>query len=354
MPSADDIAKRYERKYGHKSSASGRFTPHSDVTSTGIMALDYALGTGGWPDGTIIEVFGPPDIGKSSILGINGIIEAQKKGKMCALVALEPGFDPKWAEKLGVNLDQLVIGWPDDGQEAFDMLYDYVMDDDIGFVLFDSIGAVLRPSEAGDKGKPSQGGQSALITWGIKRIQMPAWKRKKTVILVNQIRDDMNSRIPGLVESPGGHALKHAAEIRIQLKPGKERYMAKIEGEDVMIGRQIVAVIKRTKKDEGSGKRAVFDFYSKEMADAPFGIDRVSDVLATAMRCGVIQRSGASYQHSSFPGGKLLGKSKVAEFFEQTPKAVETIRNDVLDFMNNVKVIKPAFQLVDGGADGSA
>jgi len=306
LPSADDIAKRYEKKYGHKAAASGRFQPHTDVTPTGILALDYALGTGGWPDGSIIEVFGPPDIGKSSIIGLNAFIEAQKRGKMCGYVALEPGFDPKWAAKLGVDLDKLVIGWPDDGQQAFDMLYDYIMDDDIDFIVFDSIGAVLRPSEAGDKGKPSQGGQSALITWGVKRIQTPAWKRKKTVIFLNQIRDDMNARIPGLVESPGGHALKHTAEIRIQLKPGKDRYTAKIDGEDVIIGRSIVAIIKRTKRDEGSNKRAVFDFYGMETDDAPFGIDRTADVLQTAMRTGVIKRAGPSYQHSSFPGARSV------------------------------------------------
>ena len=353
MTKADDIAKRYEKKYGYKSSASGRFTPHTDVTPTGILALDYALGVGGWPEGTIIECFGPPDIGKSSIIGISGIIEAQKMGKMCGIVALEPGFDPKWAEKLGVDLDKLVIGWPDDGQEAFDMLFDYVMDDDIHFIVFDSVGAVLRPSEAGDKGKPSQGGQSALITWGVKRIQTPAWKRKKTVIFLNQIRDDMNSRIPGMVESPGGHALKHSAEIRIQLRPGKERYTAKVDGEDVTIGRQIVAVIKRTKKDEGSNKRAVFDFYSMETADAPFGIDHTEDVLVTSMRTGVIKRSGPTYYHASFPGGKLLGKAKVSDFFEASPAAVASIRIEVLQVMQDKKVIKPTFELVKEAVDGT-
>lgn len=352
MPSADDIAKRYEKKYGHKSAASGRFQPHTDVTPTGILALDYALGTGGWPEGTLIEVFGPPDIGKSSIIGINGIIEAQKMGKMCGLVALEPGFDPMWAEKLGVDLDKLVIQWPDDGQEAFDMLFDFVMDDDIHFIVFDSIGAVLRPSEAGDKGKPSQGGQSALITWGVKRIQTPTWKRQKTVIFLNQIRDDMNARIPGMVESPGGHALKHSAEIRIQLKPGKDRYTAKIDGEDVMIGRSVVAVIKRTKKDEGSNKRAVFDFYGMETDDAPFGVDRASDVIQTAMRAGVIKRSGPSYQHAAFPGGKLLGGKAVGEFFVQNPSVVDVIRDEVLKVMQDKKVIKPIFQLVEE-ADGA-
>lgn len=346
---ADEIAKRFEKKYGHKAAASGRFQPHVGVTPTGILSLDYALGTMGWPDGTVIEVFGPPDIGKSSIIGFNAFVEAQKMGKMCGLVALEPGFDPTWAEKNGVDLDKLVISWPDNGEEAFNMLYDMVADDDIQFILFDSIGAVLRPSEAEVGGKPSQGGQSALITWGIKRIQTPVWKRKKTVILLNQIRDDMNSRIPGMVESPGGHALKHTAEIRVQLKPGKDRYTAKIDGDDVMIGRSIVAVIKRTKKDEGSNKRAVFDHYSKETEDAPFGIDKVADIINTGKRTGVIKAGGAWYSHSTFPGGKLMGSIAVGKFLEDNPSAVEIIRAEVESVMLDRKAIKPKFKLVDAG-----
>lgn len=348
MTNANDIAKRFERKYGHKAAASGRFQPHQGVTSTGILSLDYALGTGGWPDGTIVEVFGPPDIGKSSIIGLNGIIEAQKLGKMCGLVALEPGFDPKWAEKHGVDLDKLVIVWPDNGEEAFNQLYDMVMDDDIQFIVFDSIGAVLRPSEAGDKGKPSQGGQSALITWGVKRVATPAWKRKKTVILLNQIRDDMNSYIPGMVESPGGHALKHLSEIRIQLKPGRDRYTVKIDGEDVIVGRSIVAIIKRTKKDEGSNKRAVFDFYSMETDEFPFGIDKAEDILNTGKRTGVIKTGGGGwYMHPSFPSGKIRGQDAVSKFFEDNPDVVKVVKDSVLEVMEDRKITKPTFTVIE-------
>lgn len=348
MTNADDIAKRFERKYGHKAAASGRFQPHQGVTPTGILSLDYALGTGGWPEGTIVEVFGPPDIGKSSIVGLNGVIEAQKLGKMCGLVALEPGFDPKWAEKHGVDLDKLVIIWPDDGEQAFNALYDMVMDDDIQFIVFDSIGAVLRPSEAGDKGKPSQGGQSALITWGVKRIATPAWKRKKTVVLLNQIRDDMNSRIPGMVESPGGHALKHLAEIRIQLKPGRDRYTVKIDGEDVIVGRSIVAIIKRTKKDEGSNKRAVFDFYSMETEEYPFGVDKTADILNTGKRTGAIKTGGGGwYMHPAFPNGKIRGQDEVSKFFEDNPDVVNLVKDEVLQVMDERKITKPTFTVIE-------
>lgn len=339
--SAEDLAKQYERKYGHRAAATGRFNHPTNVDSTGILALDYALGTGGWPDGTIIECFGPPDIGKSSIIGFNAVKEAQANGKMCGWVALEPGFDPAWAEKNGIDLDRLLIVWPNDGKEAFDMLFDMVQEPEIKTIVFDSIGAILRPSEAEVDGKPSQGGQSALITWGIKRIAPPTWKNDKTVILLNQIRDDMNARIPGLVESPGGHALKHAAEIRVQLKPGKERYTLKVHGEDVIIGRQIVALIKRSKKDEGSGKRAIFDHYSMETEDAPFGIDRAADVVNTGKRTGVITSGGAWLYHEAFPDGKLQGKKAVAEYIEANPNIYSVLRDDILTVMSKKNAKTP-------------
>lgn len=331
MTRAEDVAKRYERRYGHESMATGTFNKTQGVTSTGILALDYALGTGGWPDGTLVEVFGPPDIGKSSVLGFNALRACQRSGKLPAIVALEPNFSQKWAKKNGVDLDDLVIGWPDDGEQAFSLLYDFVTDPDIDFVLFDSIGALLRPSEAEAGGKPSQGGQSALITWGVKRVQMPAWKNNTTVMFLNQIRDDMGSRIPGMVDSPGGHALKHACEIRIQLRPGKERYMTKVDGDDVMAGRQVVAVIKRTKRDEGTGKRAVFDHYSMETDEYPFGVDWVADVINTSRRAGVFRASGAWLYHDSFPDGKLQGRKALEEFIEKNPQVLDTIRDEVLN-----------------------
>jgi recombination protein RecA len=348
MSNADDIAKRFERKYGHKAAATGRFQVAQDVTSTGILSLDFALGTNGWPAGTVIEVFGPPDIGKSSIIGFNAIVEAQKKGNICGLVAMEPGFDPAWAEKNGVDLDKLVIGWPDNGEDAFNMLYDMVMDDDIKLIVFDSVGAILRPAEAGDSGRPGAGGQSALITWGVKRIASPAWKRRKTVILLNQIRDDMNSRIPGMVESPGGHALKHAAEIRVQLKPGKDRFTHKVDGEDVIVGRSIVAVIKRTKKDEGSNKRAVFNHYSMETDEYPFGVDKETDIFNTAKRTGVFRAGGAWVYHDAFPEGKLNGTTKVIEWLKDKANAtaVGRIRDEVLDKIQERKTVRPKFQVV--------
>ena len=334
---------RMEKKYGHKSAAIGSDDAKYNVIPTGVLALDYALGTGGWPLGQIIEVYGPPDIGKTSVLGYSAYVEAQKLGLVCGLVALEPNFDKAWAAKNGVDVDSLIIGRPDDGDDSFHMLYDWVTGSTVDFIIFDSIGQVLRASEVDEKGKASVGGASALISWGIKRCVMPAWKRNKTVILINQVRDDMDSPIAGMVEAPGGWAKKHASAIRVYMRPGRERFTIKENdgntNYDLTIGQEIVCKVMRNKLTEGTNARASFNYFQKEVDGQPFGIDRVTDVLRTAMRTGVISRAGAYYHHHTFPElgkekeHKLYGKEAVATFFDENPKAVEVIRHEVLTVM---------------------
>lgn len=327
-----DLASKYQKKFGITSASGARFRPHTKSTSTGILALDQALGTRGWPEGAIVEVYGPRDIGKSSVIGLQAVIEAQKEGKNCAIVAVEPGFKPGWAEKHGVDLDKLVVLWPDNGKIAFDMLFELVNDDDIHTIVFDSIGALLREAEAGDKGKPAQGGQSGLITWGVKRIQMPVWKKHKTVILINQIRDDMGGMYAGAVKAPGGHALEHTAEIHVQLKPGKDRFTVKRgtgdEAHEVMVGRTVIAVINRNKWNEGTNQRAFFDFYQEETEEYPFGVDRIKDTILTAKRVGVIRQGGGWHYHDSFPEGKINGYDKVYAYLEDESELLDEIRRD--------------------------
>lgn len=319
---------KFQKAFGHNSVATGAYVRPTDVIPTGILALDYALGTGGWPSGSLIEIYGPPDAGKS-VLGLNGIREAQKLGKLCGLVAAEPGYDSVWASKHGVNLDQLIVSWPDDGKQAFEHLQMMVLDDDIEFIVFDSIGALLRPSEVELDGNAGAGGQAGLITWGVKRAWTVAWKRNKFVLFLNQIRDVMNSRYP-MVDSPGGHALKHASEIRIHVRPGSEKYYVMDGDNKITAGQEIIAEIKRTKRDQGTNKRAVYDFYSMETDIYPFGIDRVSDVINTGKRLGIIEQAGAWFRYPDFPDGRLQGKKAVAEWLEANPKQIDAIRDKVV------------------------
>jgi recombination protein RecA len=354
---------RMEKKYGHRSAARGSVKFKESTIPSGILALDYALGTGGWPRPTMIEVYGAPDIGKSSVLGLSAIREAQKMGLVCGVVALEPRFDGDWAAKHGVDPDDLMIARPDDGLTAFNMLHDWIRGEIVDFILFDSIGAVLRPSETEPDGKPSQGGQSALITWGVKAALPLAFKRGKTVIFLNQIRDDMNSRISGIHDSPGGWALKHSCDIRIELRTGRDKqsdFTIKDsdgkENYDIQVGRELIAKIVRNKHSEGTNKRASFYFYNSE-SNGKFGIDRATDVIRTGLRTGVIERRGAYYNNAAFPENEkgertIYGKDAIADFIEENPNAIPTIRQQVIEVMH-AKAEKKAADEVGGDEDAT-
>lgn len=333
MNRAQKLADRLNKTYGDDSAGTGNKIYKLNVIPTGILSLDYALGTGGWPRGQITEVYGAPDVGKTSILGLGAIRNAQAQGLICGIIALEPSFDPEWAIKNGVDPDQVVIARPNTGEQAFQILHSLIADDNhVDFVIFDSIGAVLRGTEQELDGKMAMGGQSGLITWGIKRIVMPAFKNNVGVMLLNQVRDNMTSHIAGLVESPGGHALKHSAAIRVHLKNLGSPIKAKHAGEDVIVGREVVADIKRNKLHEGSNHRAAFTFYQMDTADHPVGIDQTSDILATAIRTGVITKEGSWYKHPSFPGDKgIFGKPAVNKFFSENTSLIDEIRARVLE-----------------------
>ena len=330
-------SKRLDKDYGYQTGGLGSDEVKLNATSTGILGLDYALGTGGWPKGYVSEVFGPPDIGKSTIIGLNGIRCAQQAGNLCGIIAMEPNFDQAWAAKHGVDPELLAIARPDTGEKAFNILYDWVKDDLIDFIVFDSIGALLRGSEieteTGKSAKPGAGGQAALITWGIKRIVSPAWKNNKTIICLNQVRDVMSSTY-SMLDSPGGHALKHSSSIRLQLKPGKNKYF---DGDKILVGREIVGEVVRNKLTEGTRQRALFDFYQKETEDHPVGVDYVDDIIKTGKKTGVIQ--GTGWLSSSLWEGTIHGAPALAEKLREEPSLYDEIRDQVLRRMFDIEGI---------------
>lgn len=353
-------ADRLSKKYGDKSGALGSTEFRLDVVPTGILALDYALGTGGWPLGHPVEVFGAPDIGKTSTLGLSAFRSAQAQGLTTGLIALEPGFDPKWAVKNGVDPELLIVARPDDGGEAFEILWEWMTGDVVDFVIFDSIGAVTNPGDHNKADAANKvGGASNLITFGIRRIVQPVWKKNKGLIFLNQQRQKLNSPIPGMMGSPGGEALKHFCDIRIQLKgaSGKETlYKEKIDGEDVIVGRKLTAHIVRNKMHEGTNVKAQFDYYQRDTVDQVVGIDTSADVIATGMRTGVIKKAGAYYRHRTFPlskGGdnQCQGKDGVADFLADNPEAIPEIRKDVIEVMLDkygaARSAKPDLEAID-------
>lgn len=327
----ENLAAALEKSYGKGAAVRGGLQRALRAIPTGSLALDYELGTGGWPLGYLVGVFGPRDIGKSSMIGLNSIRNAQAMGMNCAIIAMEPNFDAAWAEKNGVNVDELLITYPTTGEEAFAILHKLLRSEAVDLIIFDSIGALASESEMAEDGKPRQGGQAGLITWGVKVAAPLAYRNNVCVILLNQVRDNMKSRIPGVVQQPGGHALEHHESIIVQLKRGGTPFTVKQSGTDVQIGLPIVAHIVRNKMSEGSGKKAVFDYFSTETEDYPFGIDSASDVINTAIRTGVIKKAGSYYEAPN--GHRVQGQKAMAEYLGENVEVLHEIREAVLQAM---------------------
>jgi recombination protein RecA len=335
-------AARLSAKHGNRTGALASTQFRKRTVPTGVLALDYALGTGGWETGHPAMIYGPRDVGKSSVLGLSAIREAQKLDMTTGIIAVEPGIDDKWLIKNGVDPELVVVARPDDGEIAFQILREWCEGDIVDFMLFDSIGAILRQSESGPDGKPNTGGASSLITWGVKNILQPCWKREKGVIFINQQRQDMNSRIPGQYSPPGGEAIQHANDTIIYLRPGRERFTVKEDDGsgkkfDLVVGQQLVAQIKRNKLSEGTGNKAVFNYYSAESELHAVGIDVGEDIINTGIRTGVIEKAGAYLRHPSFPkkgdSNQIQGRESAKEFIVANPEVAEVIRKDVLEVM---------------------
>jgi recombination protein RecA len=340
----DDLITKVNKKYGKDTGSKGNLQRPLHSIPTGILDLDLALGTGGWGRGFCHGVYGPRDIGKTNIIGLNAIREAQQMGLTAALIAYEPGFDPEWAVKHGVDIDKLLIVRPTTGEEAFALLYDLVSSGVVDITVFDSIGSILSEGEIDEDGKMKVGGQAGLITWGVKRVAPIAYRNESTILFLNQIRDNMGSRQPGAVQQPGGHALEHMEASIVRLRPGKGRYTLKINGDDVLIGREIIAVVERNKLSQGSNKKASFDFYQMETEEYPFGIDRNRDIINTAKRTGVIRQRGSMYD---LPDGTThKGFDKVSDHIEANPEVIGVIRDGVMRAMieNNTTTVLEAVE----------
>lgn len=322
----------FNDKYGAHAADFGDYKRPAKVVSTGVLALDYRLGTGGWTLGDCHVVYGDPDIGKSSALGLASIREAQKLGYYCAIVAMEPQFSPEWAEKHGVDTSRLIILRPKNGEEAFNMLIELVESEVIDWVVFDSIGAVIAQGEMESDGKAKAYGQSGLITRGVKAVAPIAYRNECGVLYINQVRDNTKAKIPGLKDMPGGHALKHACITRIQLKGTSNNFYDKEAGDKILVGREIAAVIERNKQSEGSNRRAMFNYWQKSVDGQPFGIDSFTDIVNTGVMTGVISKGGSYFTlPDNLTEKPIQGLPKLTAYLSNHPEAVEVVRKRVLE-----------------------
>jgi recombination protein RecA len=285
---ADTIA-MIQTKFGEGSIMKLGEQPKVDIgaISTGSVGLDYALGVGGLPRGRIIEIFGPESSGKTT-LTLHVIAEAQKAGGICAFIDAEHAMDPEYAKKLGVNINELLISQPDNGEQALEITESLVRSGKIDVVVVDSVAALTPRDEIeGDMGAHHVGKQARLMSQALRKLTAIVSKSKTVVIFINQIRMQIGVMFGNPETTPGGKALKFYTSVRIDI-----RKTAQIKkGEDVVGARTKVKVVKN--KVASPFKVTEFDIIYNE------GISAEGEMLALGEKFKLVSKSGASFSYNS-------------------------------------------------------
>lgn len=293
--------------------------PHVDINaiSTGSIGLDAALGVGGLPRGRIIEIFGPESSGKTT-LSLHVIAEAQKKGGICAFIDAEHAMDPEYSKRIGVNIDQLLISQPDNGEQALEIVDSLVRSGKIDVIVVDSVAALTPRDEIeGDMGAHHVGKQARLMSQALRKLTAIVAKSKTIVIFINQIRMQIGVMFGNPETTPGGKALKFYTSVRIDI-----RRIAQIKkGEEIMGGRIRVKVVKN--KVAAPFKQTEFDLMYNE------GISREGELIALGEKMGIITKSGTSYAYGEEKLGR--GYDATRQFLKDkaNKKIAESILKDI-------------------------
>ena len=257
---------------------------------TGSFSLDIALGIGGLPQGRIVEIFGPESSGKTT-LALNVVAQAQKKGGRAAFIDAEHAMDPQYASRLGVQVKDLLISQPDNGEEALNILESLVRSSLIDVVVVDSVAALTpRVEIEGEMGQQFMGLQARMMSQALRKLTAISAKSKTLVIFINQLREKIGIMFGNPETTPGGRALKFYSSVRIDV-----RRTAQIKKGDAVVGNRVVAKVVKNKVAPPF-RVAEFDIMYGE------GISYESDVLAAALKYGTITKTGNTY---SFEGEKL-------------------------------------------------
>ncbi len=283
-----------------------------EAISTGSFSLDLALGVGGFPKGRVIEIFGPESSGKTT-LALHAVSEVQSRGGRAAFIDAEHALDPEYAARIGVKTKELIISQPDNGEEALNILESLVRSNIIDIVVVDSVAALTPRAEIeGEMGAQHMGLQARLMSQALRKLTAIAAKSNTIVIFINQTRMKIGLVFGNPETTPGGMALKFYASVRIDI-----RRIAQIKkGDDVVGNRTKAKVVKN--KVAPPFKVAEFDILYGE------GISYEADVLTTAVKYGVVKKTGASY---SFENEKLgVGFDNIRLKLKEDKKLLEAIK----------------------------
>lgn len=311
-----------DKAYGKGAVFNMAARPSEDVAKipTGSITLDYALGIGGYPRGRIIEIFGPESSGKTT-LAIHAIAQVQKAGGMAAIVDAEHAFDPTYAEGLGVNMEELYIAQPDNGEQALDIAERLIRSGSLDLIIIDSVAALVPKAEIeGDMGESRVGVQARLMSQALRKITGAISKSNTACIFINQLREKIGGNSYGNNETTtGGNALKFYASVRLDIR---RRAQIKDSSENVMGNHTTVKVVKN--KVAPPFRTAAFDIIYGA------GISQAGEIVDICEEDGFVKKSGAWY---SYEDCKAQGREGFKEAISARPEIYEVLKAKAIEIL---------------------
>ena len=287
-----------------------------DVISTGSLNLDVALGIGGLPRGRVVEIYGPESSGKTT-LTLEVIAQAQKAGGAAAFIDAEHALDPKYAEKIGVNVDELLVSQPDTGEQALEIADMVVRSGAVDVVVIDSVAALVPKAELeGDMGDTHVGLQARLMSQALRKLAGTINRSDTTAVFINQLREKIGVMFGSPETTPGGRALKFYSSVRIDVR----RIESIKQGTDNVGNRVRAKIVKN--KVAPPFRLAEFDIMFGE------GISREGSLLDVAVEHGVVKKAGAWYTFDSDQLGQ--GRERAKEFLRENPEVAMQLQDKVL------------------------
>ena len=336
-----DALKTIEKEYGKGSimRLGDRANVSVDAIGSGSIALDAALGIGGYPKGRIIEIYGPESSGKTT-LALHAIAECQKKGGRCAFIDAENAIDPIYAKNLGVDIDELILSQPDSGEQALEITEVLIKSGAIDLVVIDSVAALVPQAELdGEMGDSSVGLQARLMSKAMRKLAGVMNRSNCTAIFINQLREKVGVMFGNPETTTGGRALKFYASVRLDVR----RVEALKQAGEVIGNHTRVKIVKN--KVAPPFREAEFDIMFGQ------GISKEGDILDLAANVGIINKSGAWY---AYEGDKIgQGRENAKTYLRENPEFCKMIEEQVREhyFAQDAEEETEADESADAGKD---
>ena len=292
-----------------------------EVIPTGALSLDIALGVGGIPRGRVIEIYGPESSGKTTV-ALHMIAETQKIGGYAAFIDAEHALDPEYARKLGVDVDNLLISQPDNGEQALEIADALVRSGAIDIIVIDSVAALVPRAEIeGEMGDSHVGLQARLMSQALRKLPGIISKSKCATVFINQIREKVGVMFGNPETTTGGRALKFYSTVRMDVR----RIETLKNGNDMIGNRTRVKIVKN--KIAPPFKQAEFDIMYGE------GVSKVGEILDTAVDLGIVRKSGSWFSYEDTKLGQ--GRDAVKDLLKDNPELSEEIENKIREIIKN-------------------